>query len=108
MCMLLPTAIFAQSATLSGVVSDPTGATLPGVTVLIEGTGKGTVSDYDGTYLLAFEAPGTYTITYTFVGFKKVTEIITLISGQNMKKDLTMEEDEIGRASCRERVSPRV
>lgn len=93
MCMLLPAALFAQSATLSGVVSDPTGATLPGVTVLIEGTGKGTVSDFDGAYVLAFETPGTYTITYTFVGFKKVTETITLASGQNMKKDLTMEED---------------
>lgn len=38
--MVLPSAIFAQSATLSGVVSDPTGTTLPGVTVLIDGTGK--------------------------------------------------------------------
>ena len=93
LCMVLPSAIFAQSATLSGVVSDPTGTTLPGVTVLIDGTGKGTISDFDGTYLLAFEAPGTYTISYTFVGFKKVTETITLVSGQNMKKDLTMEED---------------
>ena len=93
LCMVLPSAIFAQSATLSGVVSDPTGTTLPGVTILIDGTGKGTISDFDGTYLLAFEAPGTYTISYTFVGFKKVTETITLVSGQNMKKDLTMEED---------------
>ncbi|MGB4929188.1 MAG: SusC/RagA family TonB-linked outer membrane protein, partial [Chitinophagales bacterium] len=91
--MSLSAFVWGQAATLSGTITDPRGETLPGVTVLIDGTGQGTISDIDGVYNLAFEAPGTYVITYTYIGFKKITETVTLASGQNMKKDLAMEED---------------
>lgn len=91
--VMLPTLLWSQAATLSGVIKDATGETLIGVTVMIEGTGKGTISDFDGSYTLAFDEPGTYTISFNYIGFKKVTESITLASGQNMKKDVTLEED---------------
>ncbi len=92
-CSILPLAVFSQSATLSGSIKDANGELLPGVTVLIDGTGKGTVTDFDGLYTLAFDAPGTYTISYNYIGFKRISESITLTSGQNMKKDMVMEED---------------
>lgn len=91
--MSLSAFVWGQAATLSGTITDPRGETLPGVTVLIDGTGQGTISDIDGVYNLAFEAPGTYVITYSYIGYKKITETVTLASGQNMKKDLAMEED---------------
>lgn len=68
--MSLSAFVWGQAATLSGTITDPRGETLPGVTVLIDGTGQGTISDIDGVYNLAFEAPGTYVITYTYIGFK--------------------------------------
>ena len=92
-CMALPAFVWGQAATLSGTITDPLGETLPGVTVLIDGTGQGTISDIDGVYKLAFEAPGTYVITYSYIGFKKVTSTVTLASGQNMKQDLALELD---------------
>lgn len=91
--LLLSGNLFAQSATLSGIISDARGETLPGVTVLIGTTGKGTISDFDGSYTLAFDEPGTYTISYSFIGFRTTSETITLASGQNMKKDMVLEED---------------
>lgn len=91
--LLLSGGVFAQSATLSGIISDAKGETLPGVTVLIGTSGKGTISDFDGSYTLAFDEPGTYAISYSFIGYKTVSENITLSSGQNLKKDLVMEED---------------
>ncbi len=92
-CVSLPAMVWGQGATLSGTVKDATGETLIGVTIMIDGTGKGTVSDFDGTYVLSFDEPGTYSVSYNYIGFKKITESITLAAGQKMTKDITLEED---------------
>ena len=41
---------FAQNKSVSGVVSDQSGAPLPGATVLVKGTNNGTTTDFDGNY----------------------------------------------------------
>ncbi|OFV93097.1 MAG: hypothetical protein A3H95_11865 [Acidobacteria bacterium RIFCSPLOWO2_02_FULL_64_15] len=72
--MLLPTAVFAQGGTLTGVVKDTSGAVLPGVTVqvaspaLIERV-RETVTDGTGQYRLVDLRPGTYAVTATLPGF---------------------------------------
>jgi Carboxypeptidase regulatory-like domain len=74
--VLLPTPAAAQSA-ISGVVSDNTGAVLPGVTieasspVLIEKT-RTVVSDGQGRYTIVNLRPGTYKVTFTLTGFGTV------------------------------------
>ena len=40
--------LFAQNAKVSGTVTDSDGAPLPGVAVLVEGTGIGTVTNSKG------------------------------------------------------------
>ena len=73
---LLPRAASAQS-TIAGLVSDTTGAVLPGVTVeaaspaLIEKV-RTVVSDADGRYTIVDVRPGVYTITFTLPGFSTV------------------------------------
>ena len=42
---------FAQEKTITGTVSDESGP-LPGVSVLVKGTNTGTVTDFDGKYVL--------------------------------------------------------
>src|SRR5215468_6445886 len=72
----------AQSA-VAGVVKDPTGAVLPGVTVeaaspaLIEKT-KSTTTNEAGQYRLVDLRPGTYTVTFAITGFSTVrrTDIV--------------------------------
>ena len=44
---VLPLTILAQ-VSVSGVVSDERGDTLPGVNVIVKGTTRGTATDYDG------------------------------------------------------------
>ncbi|MEP1890047.1 MAG: carboxypeptidase-like regulatory domain-containing protein, partial [Cyclobacteriaceae bacterium] len=59
----------AQEMTVSGTVTDAeTGETLPGVTVIIKGTTKGTVTDFDGNYLLNVEPSDVLNIS--FIGYK--------------------------------------
>src|SRR6476646_6444025 len=80
-----PLAAFAQ-ATLSGVVKDPSGGVLPGVTVeasspvLIEKTRTG-LTDGTGRYTIPDLRPGTYRVTFTLTGFKSVVRDGVVLSG---------------------------
>jgi len=62
----------AQDRTISGkVTSSEDGSPLPGVSVGVKGSTKGTVTASDGTYKINIS--GTSTLTFSFVGFKKTT-----------------------------------
>lgn len=73
--MLWAVSVPAQQASgIAGIVTDPSGAVLPGVTVeaaspaLIEKV-KVAVTDTNGRYNLVDLRPGTYTVTFTLPGF---------------------------------------
>jgi TonB-linked SusC/RagA family outer membrane protein len=53
---------------ISGVVTDNNGEPIPGVTVIVEGTNVGTVTDIDGQYTI--QAPEGGTLVFSFVGFE--------------------------------------
>ena len=46
---------FSQSTLVSGQVVDEGGNPLPGVTVLVEGTNRGTSTTFEGTYALKID-----------------------------------------------------
>lgn len=58
---------FAQTAKVRGKVIDEKNQALVGVSVVIKGTTKGTVSDAEGNY--SIEADGGQTLTFSFVGY---------------------------------------
>jgi hypothetical protein len=66
-----------QSAAIAGVVKDPSGAVLPGVTVeasspvLIE-KARSAVTDTSGQYRIVDLEPGVYTVTFVLTGFNTV------------------------------------
>src|SRR5436309_1446400 len=74
--VLLPALAWAQATTgtIAGVVKDPSGAVMPGVTVeaaspaLIEKS-RTVVSDSQGLYRIVDLRPGAYTVTFTLAGF---------------------------------------
>jgi len=63
---LLPAAAWAQTQTVTGRVTGPTGAALPGVTVLEKGTNNGTSTDAEGRYRLA--VPTSATLIFSAIG----------------------------------------
>lgn len=73
--------------TISGTVLDPKGEPLPGVTIIIEGTNSGTVTDIDGKY--SIEANEGNVLVFSFVGFEKVRRVV----GNSNVIDVTMVED---------------
>jgi outer membrane receptor protein involved in Fe transport len=69
----------AQTGKIIGKIVDAkTGETLPGATVLIEGTTKGASSDFDGNFSLGGLQPGKYTIIASYITYdnKKFVDVV--------------------------------
>ncbi|MBC3846120.1 TonB-dependent receptor [Winogradskyella echinorum] len=86
------TVVVSAQSSISGIVKDTEGMTLPGVNVILEGTSKGAVSDMDGNYIISNVENGTYTIIGSYLGFKTFKKSIT-IDGSDITVDITMAED---------------
>ena len=80
-----------QQKTVSGKVTDSTGGSLPGVSVVIKGTTNGTITDGNGNYSLS-NIPANATLQFTFVGMK-MQEIAV---GSNATINVTLSEETIG------------
>lgn len=65
--LLAPISLFAQ-VNVTGVVVDEFGETLPGVNIVIQGTSRGTVTDYDGEFTI--QASPNEVIEASYVGFE--------------------------------------
>lgn len=59
-----------QQKSISGKVTDSSGSSLPGVSVVVKGTTTGTISDANGNYSLS-NVPTNATLQFSFVGMKK-------------------------------------
>ncbi|MEN8125664.1 MAG: SusC/RagA family TonB-linked outer membrane protein [Bacteroidota bacterium] len=83
---------FAQDRTISGSVSDETGP-LPGVSILIDGTTRGTETDFDGNYNLMAKTGDV--LRFSFVGMSTVTRTVgdsNLINVTMIPEDNTLDE----------------
>jgi hypothetical protein len=57
-----------QNIVVRGTVTDEQNQAIPGVSVMIQGTVKGMVTDSDGKY--SIEAPSNGTLRFSFLGYK--------------------------------------
>jgi hypothetical protein len=100
---LLPLAVFmltcgaAAAQTISGVVTDTSGAVLPGVTIEARSAAQNqatrtVVTDDAGRYRFGNLQPGTYAVTFTLQGFNTATRPgIALTSDFNATVDIQLE-----------------
>ncbi|MDP3352121.1 MAG: SusC/RagA family TonB-linked outer membrane protein [Flavobacteriaceae bacterium] len=73
---------FAQEKTITGTVSDESGP-LPGVSVLVQGTNTGTVTDFDGKYTL--KAKTGAVLQFSYVGMDSQTKTVGAANVINVK-----------------------
>lgn len=86
---LLPIVTLAQSRTVSGTITAQSdGQPLPGVSIVVKGTSKGTVTDVDGKFSLDLEASEN-TLVLSYIGH--VTQEIAV--GQQTEITAVMVED---------------
>jgi len=82
---------FAQQKAISGKVTDESGASVPGVSVVIKGTTTGTVTDVDGKFDLKVGAKAE-TLIFSFVGM--VSQEIVI--GQSSVINVIMKTETVG------------
>ena len=80
-----------QQKYISGNVTDRTGASLPGTSVVVKGTSIGTITDANGNYTLS-NVPGNATLIFSFIGMK--TEEVSV--GNKSTISVTLAEETIG------------
>ncbi|MCR8669013.1 SusC/RagA family TonB-linked outer membrane protein [Aestuariibaculum sp. M13] len=81
------TASFENEIKVSGVVTDKSGMSLPGVTVIVKGTKYGTTTDFDGNYALTVDDSSI--LVFSYIGYKTVE---LEVKGKT-KLDVTLEEE---------------
>src|SRR6266446_6399594 len=87
-------------ASVQGIISDATGAVLPGANVTVKNSGTGAtvelVSDERGRYLAPLLQPGEYEIQVALPGFQSVTRRgIRLAVGQNAVVDVKLDVGQV-------------
>ena len=87
----------ATTGTISGFTSSDNGDILVGVSVMIEGTPYGSMTDTNGEYYIPRLSPGTYSVTARMIGMGSVTkEGVTVVSDQITRIDFILEESSSG------------
>jgi hypothetical protein len=81
---------FAQTAQMTGTISDQTGASVPSTTVTVTnlntGVARSSITNASGNYLVTALLPGTYRLTAQAPGFKQMS-----------REPITLEVDQIAR-----------
>ncbi len=88
LCLLtLSRAALAQQETLSGVIKDDTGLAMPGVSILVKGTARGTTTDNEGRFNVTVSPSDILVVS--FIGY--TTQEITV--GSQTTINLTLEQN---------------
>lgn len=84
----------ALAQTLTGTIKDKNGEPLIGVTILADSaSGKGTVTDFEGKYIMPNLKVGDNIIRYSFLGFATQKVKVTLKAGEVKKIDIILQEE---------------
>lgn len=87
---LIPLWAFAQKVSVKGVVKDATGESVIGASVIEKGTTNGTITDFDGNFVLSVAKDATLSIS--FVGYQ--TQEVS-VSGKTSFNIILKEDTEI-------------
>ena len=94
LCLFFIAFGFFASAQIVGTIKNTKNEPLPFVNILIENTYKGTTSNDDGYYELNITKPKTYTIVYTYLGYKTVKKKVA-IDKFPYEINITLEEESV-------------
>lgn len=82
-----------RTATVIGTVTSEEGETLPGVTVILEGTNISTVSTVNGDYKILVPASQNFTLLFIYTSFKNLKKVgLKLGPGKAIRIDIQMQD----------------
>ena len=94
LALTLPLRAQVVGATLSGTVTDASGAAIPNAHLLVHnddtGAQRSLTTNASGQYVASSIAVGAYTLSATAPGFGQITRNLTLTTGQSLNLDLAL------------------
>ncbi len=95
--LLLPFTIVAQSnGRLEGTVVDAeTSEPIPGANVFIPEINKGTATDSEGSFFISSITPGSYEVEFSFVGYQRIRQSVTITSGETVELTIELHPSEM-------------
>ena len=85
-----------QTGTISGFITDAKSAEpLPYVNVMLKGTQRGTTTDQRGYYVIQRLAPGTYTVTVSYIGYETIGQEIGVAADLDVRVDLALTPEDV-------------
>jgi TonB-dependent receptor len=82
----------AQKGILKGTINDSkTGESLVGTTILMQGTTTGTITDFDGNYVLPNISPGSYNMVISFISYQSQIIRVEIKDGEETVLNVKLE-----------------
>ena len=94
-CILLTAQNVVLTGSLSGRVTDPSGAAVAGASLVVQSLATGVQqtaqTNRDGLYQFPVVMPGTYSITTSFKGFRDVQVLVRVLVGNTTSQDIKLQ-----------------
>jgi len=91
LALAVPLGIQAQQGQVTGTtIEEGTGEVLSAVQISIQGTQLGITSDADGQFTIVNVPEGTHTVRAQRLGYREVTQTVTVTAGESTTVDFTM------------------
>ena len=95
--IIVPFTAFAQQTGVQGTIYDADdGEELPGATVRIDALEVGTTSDAEGNYELTGLEPGSYSVIFSFVGYREQERSVDITDGEMTTLNVELVPDALG------------
>ncbi len=94
-CVMLAAQNVVLTGALGGRVTDPSGAVVPGVSVVLQslttGVQQSAKTSHEGLYEFPVVMPGTYSITASLKGFRDVQVLVRVLVGNTTSQDVKLQ-----------------
>jgi hypothetical protein len=103
--LLLTISVYAQNLSISGLVKDKRGETLPGAGIYLSGYKAATVTNNDGKFVIANLKPGNYNVLVEMMGYLPFTKNV-ILSDKSVTIEIILDENTIQLREVVIRVDP--
>ncbi|MFG6686902.1 TonB-dependent receptor [Mariniflexile sp. HNIBRBA6329] len=90
---LISIGVFAQNGNIRGIIADENGITVPGANVVIEELKKGSISDFDGSFILVNIPEGTYNLLIKYLGYADFKQEVIVTNGKTSTLNVTLKSN---------------
>src|SRR5262245_8908329 len=91
--LLAPSRAHAQAGTVTGRLTDESGAPLGGATVTIAEAKLGAISQMNGDFVIVGVPAGTYTVKVQLIGYRTTSQSVTVGAGERASTDFKLVAD---------------